>query len=500
MRKGRSVGMRSTIPFLAWAAALAVQVLAWAAALAVQVLAWAAALAVLVLAWAAGSAVLVLAGGLPSPSGLRSVTMSPERVDTPPGPASALGVAGGAGPELELTTTAPANGGAAIARDPDGRVVLVEGALPGERVTATVIERRRDFLRARVLRVVDASPERVAPPCPHVAEGCGGCDLQHVAASAQPDLKRAVVVDALRRIGRIDDPAVVAGPPLPATGFRTTVRAAVVDGRAGFRAARSHEVVPVDSCLVAHPAIEALLVRGRFDGCDEVTVRVGAATGDRLVVGTPTATGIDLPEGLAAATRLVGDDELDAGKRAWIFDEVAGRRFRISARSFFQTRPDGAAALVGAVGRAGGDELVGATRVVDAYAGVGLFGATVVPAGAALVAIEASPSSAADARINLEAARPDASNHVARSTVERWRPRRADVVIADPARAGLDRASAAVLARTGAGALVLVSCDAAALARDARLLLGHGFRHRGSEVIDLFPHTHHVEVVSSFVR
>jgi 23S rRNA (uracil1939-C5)-methyltransferase len=254
--------------------------------------------------------------------------------------------------------------------------------------------------------------------------------------------------------------------------------------------------VPVDSCLVAHPAVEEVLVAGRFGACAEVTIRVGAATGDRIVVATPTAAGVEVPAGV----RVIGDDELDAGRRAWIFDEVAGRRFRISARSFFQTRTDGAAALVEAVRAAGGDELAAAGRVVDAYAGVGLFGVTAVPAGAGLTAVEVSPSSAADARVNLAAARPDAPTRVVRAKVERWRPRRADVVIADPARTGLGAEAAATLAATGASTVVLVSCEAAALARDVRLLGGHGFRHDGSTVVDLFPHTHHIEVVTRLIR
>src|SRR5829696_89671 len=156
---------------------------------------------------------------------------------------------------LEVTTTAAVAGGAALARDPDGRVVFVAGALPGERVAIEVTEARKDFGRARVLEVLDPSVDRVAPPCPHLAHGCGGCDLQHLSAGAQPELKRSIVVDALRRIGRLPhaEDLVRLGPALPATGYRTTVRGAVVDGRFGFRAAASHAVVDVDHCLVAHP-------------------------------------------------------------------------------------------------------------------------------------------------------------------------------------------------------------------------------------------------------
>lgn len=406
---------------------------------------------------------------------------------------------------LVVTTTAPVSGGASLARDPDGRIVLVDGALPGERVAVAVHERRRDLVRARVVDVLDPSPARVAPPCPHRRAGCGGCDLQHLDPAEQPGFKRAIVLDALRRAAHLDDPVVEPAPALPAAGFRTTVRAAVAGGRAGFRAGRGHDVIGVDACLIAHPAVEEVLVRGRFAGCDEVTVRVGAASGECLVVASPTAAGVTLGAGEAVpvapdATTVVGVDELAAGRRAWIHEEVAGHRFRISARSFFQSRPDGAAALVEQVVRAGGGELAGARRVVDAYAGVGLFAAAAVPAGAAVVAVESSPSSVADARVNLAGRREGAPVTIVRSSVERWRPRPAQVVVADPPRSGLGRAAVAALARTGAPVVVLVSCDAASLGRDTALLAGAGWRHERSVLVDLFPHTHHVEVVSRFAR
>jgi tRNA/tmRNA/rRNA uracil-C5-methylase (TrmA/RlmC/RlmD family) len=283
---------------------------------------------------------------------------------------------GTVGGHLDLTTTAPVAGGASLARDGDGRVVFVAGALPGERVRAEVTETRKDFARARVVAVLDPSPDRVEPPCPFVAVGCGGCDLQHVRPEAQAVLKRAIVVDALRRIGRLPtaDELVHLGPALPAAGYRTTVRGAVRDGRFGFRAAASH--------------------------------------------------------------------------------------------------------------------------VVDAYAGVGLFSATAVPPEARVTAVEWNRSSVADARVNLA----DRDAVVRRSDVAQWHPEPADIVIADPARTGLGKRSTAVLAGTEASVLVLVSCDPAALARDVTLLAGHGYELVEARVVDLFPHTHHVEVVSRFVR
>lgn len=401
------------------------------------------------------------------------------------------------GPTVVLDATAPVAGGAALARDANGRVVFVAGALPGERIEAEIIAEKRDFARARTVAVLDASPDRVTPPCPHVERGCGGCDLQHVRADAQPALKRAIVRDALRRIGRIDEPPVETASALPTSGFRTTVRCAVVGARAGFRMARSHDVVDVDHCLVAHPLIDELIAGGSFPDRSEVTFRVGSATGERLVIASPAAAGVALPT-TASDTVVVGDDELAAGRHAWIHDVVDGERFRISARSFFQTRTDGAVALAAAVREAGGAELRDAAAVVDAYCGVGLLGIVAAPITATVVAVESGRSSVADARHNFATAGRQAE--VIRSTLERWRPTAADVVIADPARSGLGREAAAVVVATHAPVIVLVSCDPASLARDATLLAPHGYRLERSVIVDLFPHTHHIEVVSRFAR
>jgi 23S rRNA (uracil1939-C5)-methyltransferase len=394
-------------------------------------------------------------------------------------------------PFVELSVTAMATGGEALGRDDGGRVVFVSGALPGERVRAELTAEKRDFARATVTDVLEASPDRIAPPCPHVAEGCGGCGWQHIDPAAQPGFKRDIVVDALRRQGRVEDAEgrVGLGPSLPALGHRTTVRAAVVGGRAGFRRHHSHEVLAVDDCLVAHPLVSELIVDGWFADATEVTLRAGARTGDRLVLAHPTAAGIRVPDGVL----LVGSDEVAAGRRAWHHEEVGGRRWRISATSFFQARPDGADVLVDLVA-AGVDALApGAATLVDLCSGVGLFAGT-AGAGRHVVAVERHRPATADAAHNLAGL----DVRIIRAAMEGWRPSSADVVVADPARSGLGPAGVAAVAATHAPALVLVSCDPASLGRDTKLLADCGYRFDGATVVDLFPHTPHVEVVSRF--
>lgn len=382
-------------------------------------------------------------------------------------------------------------GGLGLAHDPSGRVVLVEGGLPGERVEVRITQEKPRMARGEATRVLMASPRRVDPPCPEVARGCGGCDMQHVTPDAQRDLKVAVVRDALARLAKLPDLPVDPGIALDDQRYRTTLRCAVSGDRAGFHRRRSSEVAVVDDCLVAHPLVADVLVHGRFPGATEIVVRAGARTGERLVVVTPTVgDGMSVPDGV----RVVGADELRAGRRAWIHEDVAGHHFRISAESFFQARPDGAEALLEAVSRALGPIDADRDRLVDLYGGVGLFA---VGLGArSSVVVERSPSSAADARINTQ--HLDAT--IVRVAVERWRPSTADVVVADPARSGLGKDGVRAAVATGARRVALVSCDPASLARDVGLFASSGYRPLGVELVDLFPHTHHVEAVTTLDR
>ena len=274
---------------------------------------------------------------------------------------------------------------------------------------------------------------------------------------------------------------------------KITPRGHHVPCRCGSRH-HSDDLVAVPGCLVADPLVAEILAAGRFPPGADVTVRVGARTGARMVVIDGGDHGVfDEPVVVPEGVRVVTGAELAAGKRAWLHEEVAGVRLRVSARSFFQSGPEAAEALVATVGAAAGD--VTGTRLADLYGGIGLFAAT-VGRGAHVELVEASASAAADARVNL--AGLDA--RVVGSDVTRWRARPQDVVIADPPRAGLGRGGVRAVRAAGAPRLVLVSCDAGALGRDAGLLAGIGYRLVAATVVDAFPHTPHVEVVTRFDR
>lgn len=392
--------------------------------------------------------------------------------------------------DLELSVDDVAVGGDGIARADDGRVVFVHGGVPGDVVTARVTKDQPRLLKADAVAIRSASDDRTTPPCGHVADGCGGCGWQHLAVDAQRRWKQRMVEESLRRIGR-QEGSVSLGAPLPDQGFRTSLRLLVTPGGPAFRGARSHDAVPVVSCHVAHPGLDQLVRDGRFGSASEVTLRIGGATGERLaVVGPAVPADLDLPDDVI----VVGEDELADGADACFHDEVAARRFRISARSFFQTRTDGAEALVAEVRSAGGDAW-GSGTLADVYGGVGLFAST-LGAGMSTVLVESSRSSIADAEHNLA----DRDTRIVRCSVDRWRPSPADVVVADPPRGGLGKDGVRAVTGTGAGRIVLVSCDAASFGRDAGLLADAGYERRSTVLVDLFPHTPRVELVSRFDR
>lgn len=394
---------------------------------------------------------------------------------------------------IAVTIDRIATGGAGIANAPDGRIVLVDGALPGDLVKVEITKEHKRLLEGSAKEVLVAGPHRAPVTCHHFQSGCGGCDWQFSIPTAATELRRQIVADSLRRLGKFEDVEVVADASAPTLGvvdYRTTVRAAVEDGIAGFRKSKSNDLVMVSDCQTAHPLAERILTEGRFPSAKEIVIKVGARTGERLVI-TDAPMGAFRKMIVPIGTKTISREQLKSGETSWIHEEVAGHRYRISADSFFQCRPDGAEALVRLVSEA----IAGSSGpLVDAYSGVGLFGAA-LGQDRELTAIESNPSSVEDAKVNLPA-----SATILRSKVERWKPTKAGAVIADPARRGLGTDGVSVLSATGAEVLALVSCDPASLARDARLLVDAGFTLDWVRTVDLFGQTSHVEAVSKFSR
>ena len=383
-------------------------------------------------------------------------------------------------------------GGDALARMADGRVAFVEGALPSEVVDVEVVLAKKDFVKARLVEVIEPSSDRVVPPCSHVADGCGGCSWQHLSTAKHLAAKAEIVRESLRRVGKLGDIVVREGEAVPIDHARTTLRmAAMPSGRLGFRRAQSNDVVGIDSCLVAHPLLQELISGARVSGAAEATLRCGADSGDRGVWLHDERGGNEkkaIIEGIP--------DDVQVGRRAIIRESVHGVTLEVTMSSFFQSSPQAAELIVSAVNEAAGDAALSGEDgpIIDAYGGCGLFAATLVDLDVPVTLVESNKSACADARRNLR----DHKARIEEIAFEQWQPTRAGLVIADPARSGLGKAGVASIAGTRAKTVVLVSCDAVAGARDIALLVEAGYECHGVEVLDVFPYTHHVELVSRF--
>ena len=423
------------------------------------------------------------------------------------------------GQVVELTMVDVAHGGWCVARPADGPVVFVRHALPGERVLARVTEVTSRLARADAVEILAASPDRVTPPCPHARpDGCGGCDWQHATLTAQRTLKATVIRQQLRRMAGIDREVTVeplpddrdAGPGL---GWRTRVQFAVrEDGVAGLRAHRSHEVVDVGECLIAHPAITGLGLTGRrWPGTASVEALVAVGSGERAVIVSPgrgartTARSASIEDVTAEAVlRRAGprDHRLTPLRgRGYLSQHAAGRDWRVSAGAFWQVHPAAADVLTAAV--LASLEPRPGDAVLDLYCGAGLFAGALAPAvgpGGAVVGIEADDAAVRDARHNLQEwawARVHKGDVAAVLARGGFPPAR--LVVADPPRAGLAREVIEYLAApgNGIGRFAYVSCDPATLARDIGLLTGRGWTLAGLRAFDAFPMTHHVECVAT---
>lgn len=370
-----------------------------------------------------------------------------------------------------LTVGAVAAGGACVARAEDGRVVFVRHALPGETVRVVVTSTGSRFLRADAVQVLEASPDRVAPPCRFAGPGgCGGCDWQHASPSAQLALKTAAVREQLTRLARFAWSGSVE-PVEPSWGWRTRVQWAIgPGGGTGLRRHRSSEVVEVDSCLIAAAD------RPSLDAAPGSSVEVVATAGQRVVLvdGRPVqGYGVRVP--------------------------VAGRRFEVSGGSFWQVHVRAPEVLWAAV--SSGLQARPGERVVDLYSGAGLFaallGEQVGPTGSVL-AVEASSRACADAARNCDDL-PWVRVRTAEVTARLVGRLDADLVVLDPPRAGAGLEVARALAALRPRALAYVSCDPATFARDLRVLLDAGWSVSSLRAFDLYPQTEHVELVTVLV-
>jgi 23S rRNA (uracil1939-C5)-methyltransferase len=379
----------------------------------------------------------------------------------------------------------------------DGRVVFVDGALPGETVEFEVFERRTRFERARAGRILEPSPDRRAMS-PHAAQ-CGGTDWAHVSIGPAREAKRRLFLETMERIGKLDA-GTFGELPIAESALEYRLRnqfhfrregSAI---RAGFFERRSRRIVPLDACEIVSGAGR------RWISETSETLFTELKPGEAARIETVETVEVRR-EGFRLAARATPGGILPSSTPAWLDLELpGGPLFRVSAGSFFQVNRHRIGPFWRSIRDLAADLAV--RSVIEAYAGGGYFASALLAAGCRVTSVESEPSSAEDARQNaLRWGSGDAWEYDA-SGIERHLDRdasSADLVVADPPRAGL-RGVASLLAARARRFFLYVSCEPPTLARDLAVLSASGFRIARAWLEDFFPLTHRVEAAVLLAR
>ena len=446
--------------------------------------------------------------------------------------------------DVELTDLA--YGGDAVGRY-EGRVLFVPGGIPGERVRVDIVEERRGHARADLLEILRPAPERVEPSYPLLTD-CG-CQWQHIAYPAQLTWKAHIVRQLLVRIGKQSDAIVhpTLGMPngISPWHYRNIALFSVgPNGEVGFKLTDSHDVQDLEDCALLHPALDMVYQRVReklmtyfgeslIEMIQGFTIRGaigtasnGNAAGANAVKAVPTLLSlharpgsmIEDPQQLAnelmtIAPGMVGVIVERVGGRygrvvagqEFLTDMVLGRRFRVSADSFFQVNLVQTAVLIEKV-----LEMLEPQRTeiaLDGYSGVGLFSAFLAARCARVVAIESQPSAVMDARANASLNNQEKYITTLEGTLERilgqlhYRHERLDIALVDPPRAGCHPKALQAMQILGPRNICYVSCDPSTLARDINTLCANGrYRLIAAQPIDMFPQTYHIECIALLAR
>jgi 23S rRNA (uracil1939-C5)-methyltransferase len=403
--------------------------------------------------------------------------------------------------------------GKALGRLQDGRVVILEGAVPGDRVALEDVSETKGLVKARTFRLVCPSASRVPARCP-VAEQCGGCDWMQLGVEQQRQSKLEVLGEALLRTGRID----ISSYPVSLfsgrrqDGYRGRVRLQVAHEHIGFFSRGSHRLIEPEHCAVSAPLVNAALreLRGlarahpgaldcfswmELRQASDGTVSVQLQRNERRLT--------SVAQGWLAALRsqfivVTDPDEALAPAARQRFQLTPETYMLASPASFTQVNWEVNQALIAHV--LAGASARGVSTFLDAYAGAGNFALPLLARGLTGLAIESNQPAVLAARESARQQGLDEScfiaadaTHAATGLVREQR--RFDLVLIDPPRAGV-KTGLAQLAQLSSGWLAMCSCNPVTLARDLRSLLDLGFRLEQIEAFDMFPQTHHLEALA----
>lgn len=442
---------------------------------------------------------------------------------------------------LRVRLDAPAHGGHSVARH-DGRVIFVRHGIPGEEVSIVLRDsgEKSRFWRGDVVEVHEASEHRV----PHFWAAAdslrcaarnvlpvGGAEFGHMSLAHQREIKGQIFIEQMQRLGKLDiaehgftGVQAPAGESEDGLGWRTRTAFAVDSkGRLAMSPFRSNELIPVKDMPLAHPKINELQLWDLpLMGISRIEVAVGSSTEpgvlvlfieDGTVTGAAGRAAKRLPEWASAASLTQAGGSAADGRgeltrlrgRTWLSESVAGHDYRITGEGFWQIHRLAPGALVERV-MAQLNPGYGA-RVADLYAGAGLFSAPLAKAvgdDGMVLSIEGAPGTSKDALKNLrEFPQAVVSQGRVEKTLTREltaRKARLDSIVLDPPRTGAGKFAISAMVRSGAKKISYVSCDPASFARDSADLTAAGFRLNQVEVLDLYPHTHHMETIGLFER
>ncbi|MEW5746385.1 MAG: class I SAM-dependent RNA methyltransferase [Nitrospirota bacterium] len=404
-------------------------------------------------------------------------------------------------PLVTISAEHPAYGGLTIGTL-EGKVVMIKGTIPGERVEARIEEEKSDYCKAAAVTIVEPSPDRVAPSCPYFGV-CGGCQLQHISYKRQVLIKEEVLRGTLRRIAGMDP---LFAPPLihePPWHYRLRGQFKAAGGKLGFYKERTREVVDIESCPLMHETINAQLGTARrlLGSFDFKEIHLSSGGGDSGVTallkgmsGSPRDAGQAgaalLGAGLSGACIEIGKKRTLCVGEPRITLDLLGLGYAISPQSFFQSHWELNREVVRYI-RERLSPLRG-KRILDLYSGAGNFSLPLAGEAEAVIALEENPSAVQDGERNKERNRIRNYRFVTSPAEQLAVKERIDILITDPPRLGLsNRAVERVLALMP-GCIVYISCNPATLARDLKKLAAR-YDVESVRMIDFFPQTYHIE-------
>ena len=398
----------------------------------------------------------------------------------------------------------------------EGRTILVPRALPGERLEVETVRVAKGVVHARPLRVLDAAPDRVSPPC-HYFGRCGGCHYQHLDIEHQVRWKVEIVRETLKRIGKIVwEPDITVHQASP-WNYRNQAQLKVVASDCGqvdlgFFEGESHQIVPIEECLILSPRLNQVLWQlrqpqrlGRLRGCAEVELQAdGQDERVRITLRGNLETPELLAETLLSEVEGVVSVVFSDGRNTRVFGQpgfiyrVGKYQYQLSAGAFFQSSRYLLPELAAAATQAAPGNLA-----LDLYAGVGLFTLPLAQHFRQVIGVESHPAAARDLKAN-------AANHglenvraVGQPTsdfLRRFAQTQPDLVVLDPPRCGAGKSTLKYLVDLRPRRVHYVACHPPTWARDLAYLLSRNYHLEGVEMFDCFPHTYHIECLARLVR